>query len=75
MVCFSSSYISPKFSTAAFPAGPPTSVAYLQVVDEVFNILDPCQGHTPLAGRGTEEQGRGKDHSWEHLDAGLELGV
>lgn len=50
----------------------PRSEAYLQVVDEVCDVLDSHQGQTSLACHWAEK-GRGKDHSREHVDTRLEM--
>lgn len=39
------------------------------------DVLDPYQGQAPLPSHGAEEKGRGKDHSQDHLDTELELGL
>lgn len=53
----------------------PLSTAYLEVTNEVRDVLDPYQGQTALPSHGAEEKGRGKDHSQEHLDPELELSL
>lgn len=53
----------------------PLSSAYLQVINEVCDVLDPYEGQTPLPSHRAEEKRRGKDHSQEHLDTELEFNL